>query len=152
MRRFGFFILVLLLAGCESYQLRGKVLPGFASSVHVVDQNSPDLEREGLAGVRVEAIIDPDRLDRTRIAPVMTAADGSFAIPVDSPGAGVLEYDVLVVAQFKGHKPAEAIFRLPAGSKRLVIEMTEGSDHYQSKYFDYLGDTKRLGEPYMGGK
>lgn len=116
-----------LLGACSS-SLQGKAIRGDYSGVEVVSDSDPRLAERGLSGVSVHVQLDPTKLKRETLGRAVSASDGSFSIPVDQFGAGVLEYDIGVYARRRGCEPAEAFFRLPGSGKRLLVIMTEGED------------------------
>lgn len=119
----GWLLLASFLAGCGTYQLRGKVVAGEQSAVRVVDGDHPAFQRAGLKDVRVECVIDPQSLGKESLPVQRTTRKGWFTVPVDVFGAGVLLYDVEVVAKDGAHAPASRIFRLPPRNKRLLITL-----------------------------
>lgn len=141
--------LALVLAGCESYQLRGKAVAGMVSTVEVVDANDERLEGPGLSGVRIEGWIDPDRLDREQLPIRSTDGNGSFAIPVTATGAGFLEYDLYVAASAAQRSQASQTLRLPGANKRLLITLAPGDGYRQRRYSDPLSDTLRDAGPFL---
>ncbi|MEO0588082.1 MAG: hypothetical protein AAF078_10625 [Planctomycetota bacterium] len=140
---------LLVLTGCEAYQLRGKAVAGMASTVEVVNADDPRLEGPGLSGVRIEGWIDPDRLDREALPVRATSGDGTFAIPVTSTGAGFLEYDVYVSASRMQRAAVAETLRLPGSNKRLLITLAPGDGDRRQRYGDPLGDTLRDASPYL---
>lgn len=130
MNRFAGLILAgacATLAGCSS-ALHGKAVRGDYSGVEIVSDSDPRLSEHGLSGVSIHVQLDPTKLKRETLGRAVSASDGSFSIPVDQFGAGVLEYDIGVYARRRGCEPAEGFFRLPGSGKRLLIIMTEGED------------------------
>ena len=120
-----------LLAGCEGYALRGKVVDGAASQISVVSPDDARLKSIGVPQATVQVTVDPDRLDRKVLPPQLVADDGSFSVPIRQTGAGVLEYSVMVVVRRGGYDSAAVTMRLPGGGKRLLVTLVRGPDHYK---------------------
>lgn len=137
----------LLLGGCGGYTLRGKVIDGPASQILVVDKDDPRLGYIGIGGATVQVTVDPESLGRTRLPGHPAADDGSFDIPIDQPGAGLLEYDVGVVVRHEGHDSAVKTLRLPGGNKRLLVFLARGPDSYRP-----TDDPLREAEPFLRGQ
>ncbi|MEM0913221.1 MAG: hypothetical protein AAGB29_04640 [Planctomycetota bacterium] len=135
--------------GCESYQLRGKVVSGVSSSIEVVGRDDERLAGPGIAGARVEGWIDPDRLDRERLPTRSTDADGEFALPVTATGAGLLEYDVWLTASAVRRLSASTTIRLPGSDRRVLITLGPGDGRPINRYGDPLRETLELAEPYL---
>lgn len=143
-------LLVIVLTGCESYQMRGVVIEGAVSSMVVVDQDDPRLTRGfGMPMAAIEVSLDPDRLSRKSLPRALSEVDGTFAVPVDEPGAGFLEYDVRVVVRRNGYNTATADIRLPGPKQRLLVTLVGGEDTYQPEPPDLMEETLEMGEPYM---
>jgi hypothetical protein len=138
------------LGGCSQYQLRGVVIEGATSSIRVVDENDPRLtEGFGLPTASIEVTLDPDRLSRKQLPREVSDVDGTFAVTVDEPGAGYLEYDIRVVVRRTGHDTATQSLRLPGPKKRLLVTLVSGEDTYKPDPPDVMEETIKMGEPYM---
>jgi predicted small secreted protein len=145
-RRFIFLIMACAsttLAGCSTYQLRGKVVEGPASEIRIVEADDPQLQRPAVSGVRIEATLDPQSLARKTLSPVTTNEAGEFALPIDELGAGMLEYEVQVLARRPGYKHAAEFVQVPGASKRLLIVLAPGVDRYVAPE-DPLLDSRRF--------
>lgn len=118
---------VATLSGCEGYQLRGKVVEGPVSTIMIVDQNDPKLREPGVAGTFLKITTDPGRMSQKYIGGQQTNLDGEFAVPINEPGAGLLEYTVEVHAQALGFSDAVQTFDLPGGNKRVLVILAEGT-------------------------
>jgi len=147
------WLAVLLLCvvgwGCETYQLRGKVVAGASSSIEVLRAGDDRLDGPGIAGARVSGWLDPDRLDRERLPSRSTEPDGTFAVPVSATGAGLLEYDVWLTASASQREAASRVMRLPGSDKRVLITLGPGDGREESRYGDPLRETLEMAEPYM---
>jgi hypothetical protein len=142
-------LVTFALVGCGGYRLQGRVVEGPVSAIAVVDRHDPRLEQPGMPGVSIQAVIDPQHLNRKRLPAQNSGAGGDFAIPVGEFGAGLLEYEVEVVARASGYESAVGRFPLPSGDKRLLIMVTPGRDTFQPGTRDLIDETIRLGEPYL---
>jgi hypothetical protein len=134
----------LLLAGCGPYVLRGKVVEGRASSIAFVEVDDPRLESLGLDGAIYELTLDPQSLARKVVATGAVEPDGSFAIPVEEFGAGLLEYEFGLVVRRPRHDSAVEYFRLPARSRRVLVTLAPGADRYRA-----LDDPLRESQPFL---
>ena len=76
-------------------------------------------------------------------ATTQTDSNGNFAVPTSVPGAGMLEYQVSVIARARGHQSFEQIMPMPGGSKRLLIILVPGKDQYQPTR-DVLRETLKM--------
>ena len=115
------------LCGCSPYIVQGKVIEGDVSYIAVVDASDARLQGRGLSGASVEIWTDPEKLNRRRVATNVSDSDGSFSLPFGETGAGVLDYEVSVLARREGYSGAEIITPLPSSSKRLLIMMKPGA-------------------------
>lgn len=118
----------MLLSGCGSYEMQGRVVQGDLSYVQVVDADDPRLSGgTGLTGVSIRLMMDPMRAGRKVLGETVSGASGEFSIPVDKVGAGYLEYDVGLGARRRGFETAESFFRLPPGKKRILVMLSPGT-------------------------
>lgn len=114
------------MVGCESYQLRGKVIEGPVTAIMIVDKNDPQFNEPGITGAMLEITTDPGRMSEKYIGGQQTNLDGEFAVPISEPGAGFLEYTVEVHARALGYGDAVQKFDLPGGNKRVLVILAEG--------------------------
>jgi hypothetical protein len=133
MTRLGAILAACLAAGgcAGSHRVQGRVIEGPRSMVLVVDQNDPRLNQPGIPGVAIDLMIDPQSLNRKPGGSEVSMADGSFAVPVQEFGAGVLEYQLGVVAVRNGFAPTETTAAMPAFHQRLLILMVKGQNNYR---------------------
>lgn len=139
---------VTVLGAC-SYTLQGRVIRGEASYAEVVDASDERLTdpRAGIGGVSVHIQADPNHIRRKTLGRVSSGRDGMFSLPVSEFGAGLLDYDIGAFARRQGYEPAEGFFKLPGGSRRLLITLAPGQDRELSDKPDSLQDefdTRRL--------
>ncbi|RMD66106.1 MAG: hypothetical protein D6824_01455 [Planctomycetota bacterium] len=116
-----------LSVGCAPYTLRGKVVEGDVSFIAVVDASDPRLDGPGLSGALLTLQTDPQRLNRKTVGSAVSGADGSFSIPVNEVGAGLLIYDMGLKARKQGYSPTEQFFRLPPANKRVLVLLAPGA-------------------------
>jgi hypothetical protein len=134
-----------LMTGCGGGAvLRGKVVSGPQSMVMVVTEDDPRLAGPGLDGVTIKLTLDPRSLGRKPLGAGSTYGDGTFAIPINEFGAGLLEYEVGALARAEGHQYAEGYFKLPPPSQRVLIVMAKGHDTYR-EFEDPRKDLERYG-------
>lgn len=116
------------LTGCSSggYQLQGKVIEGDISFIAVVNSDDPRLEEQGVSGVSVTLVSDPNKLNRETLGEAISQVDGSFSIGVGLVGAGFFQYDAGVNASRDGYERASSQFNLPPSGKRVLIMMRKG--------------------------
>lgn len=124
----GLLLIPLLCASCGPHTVRGRVVRGEASFITVVDKDDHRLKEQGIGGVLLKAELDPGRLEHKTVAQEMTDESGDFGLPIDEFGAGLLEFDLAVLARKRGFSPAEGVFKLPSGSRRLLIFLAPGRD------------------------
>lgn len=121
-------VAALACAAC-SYALKGRVVEGDASYAVVVSSDDLRLsEGRGLTGASLNVEIDPMKLNRKSVGRTVSGVNGMFEVPVDEVGAGLLDYDAAVFVRRKGCEPAEGYFKLPGGSKRLLVVLCPGKD------------------------
>ena len=98
-----FFIAALVLAGCDSFVIQGKVVQGQSSSMHFVSNDNTGLSTLGLEGTRITVYRDPDSLG-TKVAGTAISDDqGRFVIKLDAFGAGWMLEQFEIVAQMQGY-------------------------------------------------
>jgi len=142
--------LSLAMAGCGGYQMRGVVIQGAASKVLIVDEDDPRLTQGyGVPMATIDVVLDPDRLSRKPMPREVSDVDGRFAVTVDEPGAGYLEYDARIVVRRSGHDTAVKDLRIPGPHQRLLVTLVNGEDHFQPDPPDVMEETLKMGEPYM---
>lgn len=137
--------LALGLGGCSPYQLQGKVISGPKPLIEAVDDDDPRLAKAGLSGAVIHLTVDPREIRPKRYDPEMTDDQGCFAIAINEPGAGLLEYQLQIVARYANHKPTIQYLPMPWSGKRLLIVVSPGQDQYQPPQ-DILRETMKLGD------
>ena len=142
--------ILLALAACSPYQMQGTVIEGAVSTIRVVDKDDPRLTQGyGMPMASIEVTLDPDRLSRKALQRALTEVDGTFAVPVDEPGAGYLEYPMRVIVRRSGYNTATQDMLMPGTNQRLLITLVNGEDQYKPEPPDLMDETLKMGEPYM---
>ncbi len=121
-------LFALALPACSSYQIQGVVVEGPQPGLFVVDSNDPRLTKwTAVADARVDSIIDPEKLRPKLLPSVMTDDRGRFVIPIDEPGAGLLEYTVSVYASADGYGDQGInTMPLPGSGKQVLVVLAAG--------------------------
>ena len=133
-----------ILAGCAGHMVRGIVVEGQTSGIVVVSQNDSRLKQGGLPGTRIELTIDPRSIEPKKLTPASTDENGRFEVAVKEPGAGLLEYELFVVARCAGYQAAVQQMPLPGGDKQLLIVLAPGRDTYRAEP-NILEETMKTG-------
>ena len=122
------FVLACGLSAC-SYQLQGRVVPGGFGTATLVDASDDRLQAEGIQGVRIQLVRDPNRMRREVVASCASARDGSFTLETKTFGAGWTDERWEIIATRTGYGPAQSPIELPVdpGSRRLLIELERGA-------------------------
>jgi hypothetical protein len=136
--------LALLLVGCAGYRLQGRVVPGPEPAVFVLKAGDRQLDQPGLAGAMVEATLDPSSLSPKRVGTAITDSDGDFELPVDAVGAGVLEYELGLLARNQDSTTLWQTLDLPPGSRRLLIVLRPGPPGKAGPPPDILEETLEM--------
>lgn len=116
------------LGACGPYTIKGRVVHGDTSYVSIVEPGDARLEGTPVAGAQIRLRMDPGKLNRKTVAQEVSDGNGEFSLPVDEFGAGILEYDLGLTARRKGYVSAEGFFRLPPGSRRVLVVLAPGTD------------------------
>lgn len=118
---------LLTLPACSTYQLQGVVVEGPTPGVYVVDSNDERLNHLGVADAQISAMLDPNTLRPKSLPTAMTDDHGRFAITIDEPGAGLLEYSVSIYADAVGYSDAGIdVMQLPSSGKRVLVVLSAG--------------------------
>ena len=126
--RIAFCLLVLAtLTGC-GYQLQGRVVQGGFGTISLVEPTDQRLQVQGVPGVRVQLVRDPNRMRREVIAEASTDADGVFTLETRSFGAGFLDERFEMVATRPGFGVAQSTMELPMdpSTRRVLVEIQRG--------------------------
>lgn len=138
------FIAAVVLTGC-TYKLEGRVVRGDYSSIQIVPKDDPRLDEPGVPSVALHLQTDPNTIKRETVTRNYSGANGEVSIPVDRIGAGFLEYDFGLYARKQGYSPAELLFRLPSGNRRVLITLAPGRDRDVGEDWNIDGDLELYG-------
>lgn len=134
--------LLAVLAGCNAYTLKGRVIEGDISIVAVVPADDPrvmdDSDAPGVANAAIRLETDPARINREIVGETVSDPDGYFEIPFKKMGGYIMMYDVGITGRSKGHTPATFAFKLPPSNKRVLIILKPGNDAYTDPYENSL--------------
>lgn len=144
----GWFAMAAGLGGCSPYALEGRVVIGAKSLIQVVEADDPRLAGPAIDGASIEFVLDPDSGGSEVLGTTQTQPNGSFRFPVDAPGAGFLEYDLLVIARAADRTPAMTTLPMPDRTKRLLITLAPGRDGVP-RVTDPLRDSMEDAERWM---
>jgi len=142
-------IMVVTLTGCGPYKLKGRVVQGDASRIAKAGRDDSRWNQPPVGEVRVLVTLDPRRLDHEQVGEGRSEADGSFAIPIDAFGAGVLEHQVQIAAMKDKYTTAARVLSLPGENERLLIVLTPGRSEKPAKKGSVLDETIEMSEPYL---
>lgn len=120
-------LVLATLAGC-GYQLQGRVVQGGFGTISLVEPTDQRLQVQGVPGVRVQLVRDPNRMRREVIAEASTDADGVFTLETRSFGAGFLDERFEMVATRPGFGTAQSTMELPMdpSTRRVLVEIQRG--------------------------
>lgn len=130
-RMLALLLFTVMLAGCSSYAIQGRVVRGSTASIQIVDKNDRRLTEDNPTGggAVVKGILEPNTPSEMQsLGQVVTDGQGNFAIPVDAPGAGFLEYEATLIARREGHRGAMTTIDLPRSRQRVLITLPLGPD------------------------
>ena len=124
---------IFILSGC-GYTLRGRAVSGPYNGVELVPADDPRLQDAGLAGVRVEAIRDPDSLGRSVAASTTSGGNGNIALNISDFGAGWMDEEWDLRAKMGSEEFAQNRLRLPRPNSelRLLIVIEPGTGRERS--------------------
>lgn len=117
------------LTACGPHTISGRVIEGDDSYITIVNRDDVRLESDrGVPDVLLKLRLDPGRINRRLIAEGVSEGDGSFTLPVDEFGAGVIELEGGLLARRRGFRSAEGVFPLPSQSQRVLVVLAPGRD------------------------
>lgn len=102
---------------------------GTLSSLEWVDSNDPRLSFPGIPGVSIVILKAETRRRLEEVGRASSCEDGSFNVPINSPGAGFFEETWMMTANGGKYGSAQSGARLPFnyGDKHLLIMLEHGS-------------------------
>ena len=123
--------LLCTVVGCSgTSSLKGRVVSGDFPIAEFVPADSADpmlVPGEGVGGVRIELIRDPNRLNREVVAVGTSRADGTFDIMVDAFGAGWMDEQWLFRCSHSRYPVVELLGSMPSGSSGRVLRVQMGT-------------------------
>ncbi|MEX2213411.1 MAG: hypothetical protein WD768_04745 [Phycisphaeraceae bacterium] len=121
-------VLLATLSGCSAYKLQGSVIYGPRSTVEVVSSDDPRLVKGSpIEEAAILITLDPNSLRRKLLGQTLPNEKGQFAMVIDEPGAGLLEYEVQIICSAPGFTEAGGDIPLPGSNKRVLITLAPGS-------------------------
>lgn len=136
--------LLAALAGCQSYRLEGVVVSGQNPGVYVMEKNDPRLDVMGIPEATITLTLDPNAMNPIQAGRTFTGVSGRFSLPVEH-GAGLLEYEAMIVARAATHQALRDVFPLPGGGKALLVVLRPGAGGYKPQE-DIVKDSMRYTE------
>jgi hypothetical protein len=136
----------LVLGGCGAYTLQGHVVSGQYNMLEFVPSSDPRLREPGMAGVRVEAIRNPDSLGKEVVAGATSGRNGEVRLVINEFGAGWMDEAWDLRARIGSNWFAESRTQLPRASDdlRLLIVISPGTGSSRGSMDEE--QTRRLGE------
>ncbi|MEO0474624.1 MAG: hypothetical protein AAF085_01460 [Planctomycetota bacterium] len=150
-RALALLLVTLMLAGCGSYAIQGRVVRGSSASIQLVDKNDRRLTEDNPTGggAVVQGVLEPETPSELQsLGQVVTDGQGYFSIPVDALGSSFLEYEAMLIARHVGHQGAMATIDLPRGNKRVLITLPLGADTLKVPE-RFLDQALRDAQPYL---
>lgn len=150
-RTLALLLITLMLAGCGSYAIQGRVVRGSTASIQLVDKNDRRLTEDNPTGggAVVQGILEPNTPSEMQsLGQVVTDGQGNFALPVGAAGAGFLEYEATLIARREGHSGAMTTIDLPRGSQRVLITLPLGPDKLRVPK-GFLDEALQDAKPYL---
>lgn len=144
-------ISLIALVGCSSYTIDGRVIRGPIPTIERVSSSDARLTETNAtgAGASISAVLEPETpTERVDLGSHLADDQGYFSIPVDALGAGLLEYEIQVLARRKGNQHAVRTLAMPGPGERLLITLPLGEDNYKAPG-RFLDRALREAEPYL---
>ncbi len=117
--------------GCSgTSSLKGRVVAGdfpVAEFAPADPANPMLLSGDGVGGVRIEVVRDPNRLNREVIAVGTSRADGTFDIMVDAFGAGWMDEQWLFRCTHSRYPVVELLSSMPSANSGRVLRVQMGT-------------------------
>lgn len=148
---FALLTICLLLTGCGSYAIQGRVVRGSTASIQLVSADDPRLNENNPTGggAVIQGILEPDTPSETRpLGQVVTNGQGWFKLPVDAVGSGFLEYQAALIARREGHQGIMQTIDLPRRGERVLIVLPLGQDTLKVPK-SFLDQALRDASPYL---
>lgn len=143
-----------MLAGCNSYAIKGRVVRGPIPAVQIVSSSDYRLKETNGTGSSAEviAVLEPDTpTERKDLGRFITDAQGRFSIPVDAFGSGFLEYEAQFIATRDGNQGAIGKIPLPGSGQQVLITLPLGENNIKAPE-RFIDSVIREAEPYLDNK
>lgn len=130
-RALALLLITLMLTGCSSYAIHGRVVRGSMATIQLVDKDDPRLIENNPTGggAVVQGILEPDTPSETEsLGTIVTDGQGWFKMPVDALGSGFLEYEASLIVRREGHQGVMKTIDLPRRGQRVLITLPLGQD------------------------
>lgn len=150
-RAYALLLIGLMLTGCGSYAIQGRVVRGSTASIQLVPSNDPRLNENNPTGggATIQGILEPNTPSETQsLGTVVTDGQGWFNLPVDAIGSGLLEYEATLIARREGHQGAMQTIDLPRRGQRVLITLPLGQDTLKVPE-SFLDKALREASPYL---
>ncbi len=108
----------LVLGGCKSSSLSGKVIAGEASVVTIIGNDEDRMKGEGLEGVDVEVRLGQGR---SLLGKATSGPDGSWSIGVPDPK--MVRDKLSVMAKGEGVLPSRGEVYFPGDGRSVLVVM-----------------------------
>ena len=108
----------LVLGGCKSSSLSGKVIAGEASVVTIIGNDEDRMKGEGLEGVDVEVRLGQGR---SLLGKATSGPDGSWSIGVPDPK--MVRDKLSVMAKGEGVLPSRGEVYFPGDGRPVLVVM-----------------------------
>lgn len=122
--------MMVLLAGCSSYQLPVRVIESSVAGAMIVPDSEAERTRDGVgvSSASIRLIRDPGTLREETAGRTRTNGRGDAILDLDAFGAGWMEESWRVVVVAPGRETVTEILRLPrsADGRVLLVEMPQG--------------------------
>lgn len=130
-RAVALLLAVVMLVGCGSYAIEGRVVRGSIASIQLVsegDRRMTEANPTG-GGAVIQGIFEPNTPSEIKsLGQVVTDGQGYFKIPVDAMGSGFLEYEATLIARRQGHQGVMDTIDLPRRGQRVLITLPLGQN------------------------
>lgn len=141
----------LILVGCSSYAIQGRVLRGSSASIQIVDKNDSRFTEDNPTGggAVIQGILEPNTpSEKQSLGQVVTDGQGRFSMPVNAAGSGFLEYEATLIARREGHQGTMRTIMLPRSGQRVLITLPLGADTLRVPK-RLLDEVMRDAKPYL---
>jgi hypothetical protein len=130
----GLLFSVLSHVGCSAYSVSGRAVVGSYNTVEFVPSNDPRLKKEGMSGILVEAVRDPDSLGRSVAGSGKSSGNGDITLVLDEFGVGWMKenWDLLVMMGGDLYTQNRVQMPAPGSDLRLLVVVSPGTEKHRS--------------------